>query len=177
VDVYVNEGFVPPAPGPAELRLYSVSRSQLRPPIGATDEQGTDWLPALRARDGRYVAPLTLTRYQGIATLHDLILDFGDLSGLDSVHLFLNGWIFPTDASINLALAQRVRPASFSLPRGEGCAGPLEQGRRRGLPVGEEQDGDRGSHGKVLERRSPRAPADQHGDLLGPGVRRRWRSR
>jgi hypothetical protein len=104
-DVYVNEGFVPPAPGPAALRLYPVSRP--RPPIAATDEQGTDWLAALRARDDRYVAPLTLTRYQGIATLHDLILDFGDLSGLDSVHLFLAGWIFPTDASINLALAQR----------------------------------------------------------------------
>jgi len=109
VDVYVNEGFVPPAPGPAELRLYTVPRSALRPPVAATDEQGTDWLPALRARDDRYVAPLTLTRYQGIATLHDLILDFGDLSGLESegVQLFLNGWIFPTDASINLALAQR----------------------------------------------------------------------
>jgi hypothetical protein len=105
VDVYVNEGFVPPAPGPAELRLYSVSRPRL--PVAATDEQGTDWLAALRARDDRYVAPLTLTRYQGIAALHDLILDFGDLSGLDSVHLFLAGWIFPTDASINLALAQR----------------------------------------------------------------------
>ena len=109
VEVYVNEGFVPPAPGPAELRLYTVPRSALRPPVAATDEQGTDWLPALRARDDRYVAPLTLTRYQGIATLHDLILDFGDLSGLESegVQLFLNGWIFPTDASINLALAQR----------------------------------------------------------------------
>ena len=104
-DVYVNEGFAPPAPGPAALRLYSVLRPRL--PVAATDEQGTDWLPALRARDDRYVAPLTLTRYQGIATLHDLILDFGDLSGLDSVHLFLAGWIFPTDASINLALAQR----------------------------------------------------------------------
>ena len=104
-DVYVNEGFVPPAPGLAALRLYSVTRPRL--PVAATDEQGTDWLAALRARDDRYVAPLTLTRYQGIATLHDLILDFGDLSGLDSVHLFLAGWIFPTDASINLALAQR----------------------------------------------------------------------
>ncbi len=109
VDVYVNEGFVPPAPGPAELHLYTASRSSPRLPLAASDEQGTDWLPALRARDDRYVAPLTLTRYQGIATLHDLILDFGDLSGLESagVHLFLNGWIFPTDASINLALAQR----------------------------------------------------------------------
>src|SRR5438034_798212 len=109
VEVYVNEGFVPPAPGPAELRLYTVPRSSVRPLVAATDEQGTDWLPALRARDDRYVAPLTLTRYQGIATLHDLILDFGDLSGFENegVHLFLNGWIFPTDASINLALAQR----------------------------------------------------------------------
>ena len=108
VDVYVDEGFVPPAPGPATLRLYSVSHP--RPPVTATDEHGADLLPALRARDDRYVAPLTPTRYQGIATLHDLILDFGDLSGLDSVYLFLAGWIYPTDASINLALAQRGKP-------------------------------------------------------------------
>jgi tetratricopeptide (TPR) repeat protein len=110
MDVYVDEGFVPPDPGPAVLRLYPVSHP--RPPVAATDEHGTDWLPALRARDDRYVAPLALTGYQGIATLHDLILDFGDLSGLksDSVHLFLAGWIYPTDASINIALAQAGKP-------------------------------------------------------------------
>src|SRR5436309_2173649 len=108
VDVYVDEGFVPPAPGPAALRLYPVSHP--RPPIAATDEHGTDWLPALRARDDRYVAPLALTHYQGLATLHDLILDFGELSGLDSVYLFLAGWIYPTDASINIALAQSGKP-------------------------------------------------------------------
>src|SRR6266516_4702302 len=108
VDVYVDEGFAPPAPGPAALRLYAVARP--RPPVAATDERGTDWLPALRARDDHYVAPLTLTRYQGISTLHDLILDFGDLKGLDSVSLFLAGWIYPTDASINIALAQAGKP-------------------------------------------------------------------
>src|SRR5256886_11944372 len=110
VEVYVDEGFVPPAPGPAALRLYAVAHP--RPPVAATDEHGTDWLPALRARDDRYVAPLTLTRYQGLATLHDLILDFGDLKGLesDSVYLFLAGWIYPTDASINIALAQTGKP-------------------------------------------------------------------
>ncbi len=110
VDVYVDEGFVPPAPGPAALRLYAVAHP--RPPVAATDEHGTDWLPALRARDDRYVAPLTLTRYQGLATLHDLILDLGDLKGLasDSVYLFLAGWIYPTDASINIALAQSGKP-------------------------------------------------------------------
>jgi len=108
VDVYVDEGFVPPAPGPAAVRLYRVSHP--RSPVSATDEHGTDWLAALRARDDRYVAPLTLTRYQGLATLHDLILDFGDLKGLDSVYLFLAGWIYPTDASINIALAQAGKP-------------------------------------------------------------------
>src|SRR3989475_5701843 len=110
VDVYVDEGFGPPGPGPAALRLYAVAPP--RPPVAATDEHGTDWLPALRARDDRYVAPLTLTRYQGLATLHDLILDFGDLKGLesDSVYLFLAGWIYPTDASINIALAQTGKP-------------------------------------------------------------------
>ena len=111
VDVYVDEGFVPPAPGPAALRLYSIAHP--RPPVAATDEHGTDLLPALRARDDRYVAPLALTRYQGLATLHDLVLDFGDLGdlgGRDSVYLFLAGWIYPTDASINIALAQAGKP-------------------------------------------------------------------
>ncbi len=103
VDVYVDEGFVPPAPGEVPLNLYPVSHPRL--PIAATDEHGTDWRAALLARDDRYVAPLVPTRYQGIATMHDLVLDFGDLSRMDSVYLFLTGWIFPTDASINLALA------------------------------------------------------------------------
>jgi tetratricopeptide (TPR) repeat protein len=102
-DVYVNEGFVPPTPGPAALDLYPVSHPRL--PVAATDEHGSDWRAALQARDDRYVAPLTPTRYQGIATLHDLVLDFGHSSPTDSVFLFLTGWIFPTDASINLALA------------------------------------------------------------------------
>jgi hypothetical protein len=34
------------------------------------------------------------------------VLDFGSLAGMDSVFLFLTGWIYPTDASINFALAQ-----------------------------------------------------------------------
>ena len=103
LDVYVDEGFVPPTAGPAKLELYPVAHPRL--PIAATDEHGTDWRAALLARDDRYVAPLEPTRYQGIATPHDLVLDFGDLGSLDSVFLFLTGWIFPTDASINLALA------------------------------------------------------------------------
>jgi Tfp pilus assembly protein PilF len=108
MNVYLDEGFVPPTAGPATLELYPVAHP--RAPVAATDEHGTDWREALAARDDRYVAPLTPTRYQGIATLHDLVLDFGDLRRMDSVYLFLTGWIFPTDASINLSLAHGTGP-------------------------------------------------------------------
>ena len=102
VQVYVNERFVPA--GAASLRLYQVARP--RPPVAASDELGTDLLPALRVQDDVYAANLRPARYQGLTELHDLVLDFGGLAGMDSVFLFLTGWIYPTDASINFALAQ-----------------------------------------------------------------------
>jgi hypothetical protein len=102
VQVYLNERFVPSGPSP--LHLYPIARPRL--PVAATDERGNDLLPALRAQDGVYAATLRPTRFQGLTAVHDLVLDFGDLAGLDSVFLFMTGWIYPTDASINLALAQ-----------------------------------------------------------------------
>ncbi len=102
VQVYVNERFVPA--GSSSLRLYQVARPRL--PVAATDELGNDLLPALRAQDHVYAATLRPARYQGLTELHDLVLDFGNLAGVDSVSLFLTGWIYPTDASINFALAQ-----------------------------------------------------------------------
>ena len=100
--VYLNERFVPA--GASSLRLYQVARPRL--PVSATDERGDDLLPALRAQDHVYAGTLLPARYQGVTELHDLVLDFGRLSGRDSVFLFLTGWIYPTDASINFALAQ-----------------------------------------------------------------------
>ncbi len=102
VQVYLNERFVPA--GSSALRLYQVARQRL--PLAATDGRGNDLLPALRAQDHVYAATLLPARYQGVTELHDLVLDFGRLSGPDSVFLFLTGWIYPTDASINFALAQ-----------------------------------------------------------------------
>jgi VCBS repeat protein/tetratricopeptide repeat protein/ASPIC/UnbV protein len=102
VQVYLNERFVPAGPSP--LRLYQVTRPRM--PVAATDELGNDLLPALRAQDHVYAATLVPARYQGLTAVHDLVLDFGRLAGPDSVFLFLTGWIYPTDASINLALAQ-----------------------------------------------------------------------
>jgi len=44
--------------------------------------------------------------YQGVTEPHDLVLDLGSLTNARAVTLFLEGWLFPTDASINAAIAQ-----------------------------------------------------------------------
>lgn len=103
VDVFVDERFVPP--GPVKLRLFQVVRP--RAPLSATDDRGNDLLPTLRENDGVYVSNLTPMQYQGMVQSHDLILDLGANAGEAGTHLFLRGWIYPTDASINVALAQQ----------------------------------------------------------------------
>ena len=109
VDVFVDERFVPP--GDSALRIYQVAHP--RAPVAAADEHGRDLLPLLRARDDRYVSQFRLGRFQGIAETHDLVLDLGEVAPTEDVTLFLNGWIFPSDASINVALSQSDRVASL----------------------------------------------------------------
>ncbi|HYS69998.1 MAG TPA: CRTAC1 family protein, partial [Gemmatimonadaceae bacterium] len=103
VDVFVDERFVPP--GPVKLRLFHVARREY--PISAFDERGHDVLPALRASDDVYVSNFTPTKYQGVVEPHDLVMDLGRDAGEPGMYLFLRGWIYPTDASINVALGQQ----------------------------------------------------------------------
>jgi Tfp pilus assembly protein PilF len=102
VQVLLDERFLPP--GDATLRIYQVA--QPRAPVAATDEHGRDLLSLLLERDDRYVSQFRLGRFQGLTEMHDLVLDLGELDPGQDVTLFLNGWIFPTDASINVALSQ-----------------------------------------------------------------------
>ncbi len=103
VEVFVDERFVPP--GPVSLRLFQTSRRTA--PRSATDERGNDVLPALREADDVYVSDLTPMQYQGVVEPHHIILDLGPEAGRPGTYLFLRGWIYPTDASINVALSQQ----------------------------------------------------------------------
>jgi hypothetical protein len=113
VDVFVDERFVPP--GPVKLRLFHVAHRSL--PLSAIDERGNDVLAALRENDDVYVSNFTPTKYQGVVEQHDLIMDLGEAAGRPGSFLFLRGWIYPTDASINVALGQQstIKVASPSL--------------------------------------------------------------
>jgi len=102
MDLYINETFIPPPYPP--FRIYSVANKYL--PLSAVDQLGNDLRNTLLIQDQEYTMHLTPATYQGITELHDLILDFGDLAHADSVFLFLQGWLFPTDASINVNISQ-----------------------------------------------------------------------
>jgi tetratricopeptide (TPR) repeat protein len=103
VAVFVDERFVPP--GPVDLRLFTAV--QRHAPVSAVNGRGEDVLPELLELDDTYVSDLTPLRYQGLVESHDLILDLGDAASRPGSHLFLRGWIYPTDASINVALSQQ----------------------------------------------------------------------
>jgi tetratricopeptide (TPR) repeat protein len=102
VDVFADERFVPP-PFPGK-KVYEVSKKYL--PVSAKDGHGNNLLPQVSKYDFQYASSFSLGKFQGLAQDHDLVLDLGDKARADKVHLFLRGWIFPTDASINTAAAQ-----------------------------------------------------------------------
>ena len=103
-DIFVDERFTPP-PFPGH-RIYSVSEKQT--PVSVKDGNGSDLLSFISKKDNRYISAIRHTKFQGITELHDLILDLGNVASdnPDNLFLFLNGWIFPTDASINVAISQ-----------------------------------------------------------------------
>jgi tetratricopeptide (TPR) repeat protein len=121
VDVFVDERFVPP--GPVKLQLYEISRRYA--PLSAVDERGDDVLAALLKADDIYVSNLRPQHYQGAVEKHDLILDLGGVAGAPNSFFFLRGWIYPTDASINVALSQQssisLAPPSLEVRNAKGA--------------------------------------------------------
>ncbi|MCP3956713.1 MAG: tetratricopeptide repeat protein [bacterium] len=103
VELVVDERFLPP-PHPRQAPLHWIGRRL--PPVAARDQQGRDVLRKVLRRDGDYVDDLPLTRYQGVTGGHHLELTFAGVPGGERLRLVLSGWIFPTDTSINFALAQ-----------------------------------------------------------------------
>ncbi len=102
-EVFVDEKFTLP-PYSNEYELFAVQKKFS--PVSATDGAGTDVLPLILKKDDRYISNFQLDEYQGVTETHDLVLDPGKDLPPDDVVLFMNGWIFPSDASINVALGQ-----------------------------------------------------------------------
>ncbi len=101
-DIHTNEKV-----GPAEIaepRIWTTLGR--RPVVSAKDHNQRDWSDALRAADGIYVDDLGAFVVQGVTDPHYLELDLGTLDRNEPGLLFLTGWLFPSDTSLNIKLDQ-----------------------------------------------------------------------
>ena len=93
---------------PGEVLPEQVLASRdLRPVVRAWDGQGRDATADVQHRDEVYADGYVKSRYQGVAESWTFAFDLGEAPA-GPVRLHLDGWIFPADASLNLAVAQRA---------------------------------------------------------------------
>ncbi|TFG41299.1 MAG: CRTAC1 family protein, partial [Bacteroidia bacterium] len=102
IEIFVPEQFGPP-PFPG-LKIFNAAGKWL--PVSAIDSYGNDVLSFISARDDNFLSGFKSDKYQGVTEMRDLVLDPGESDGKGNMFLLMNGWIFPTDASINVALSQ-----------------------------------------------------------------------
>jgi tetratricopeptide (TPR) repeat protein len=97
--VYANEIY---SSTPSAPRLYAVRDERL--PVSAVDDHGTNVLPLIAREDHRYPHAFKHLRIPGMAELHSLTLNLGDLKDARQVSLWLTGWVFWTDSNGSRAL-------------------------------------------------------------------------
>jgi tetratricopeptide (TPR) repeat protein len=113
VEVFVDERFSPVRQQEKEIHAVGA----LQPVAGARDDHGRDVSGEVSAVDGRYLASFSRGDYQGIAQDHFVEFELPDGSvGLKPdttaatagrTVLIAQGWVYPTDSSINVAIGQR----------------------------------------------------------------------
>ena len=107
-EIFVDERMtLPPTP---EFKIYTAET--IRHPRTAYDHHGNDVSDALTKADYHYAVEHEQGKYQGVVEPHFIVLDLGDVwdslptQDAPTITLFLTGWIFPTDTSINVSLVQ-----------------------------------------------------------------------
>ena len=120
--------------GPAEIAKHQIFTAghRLYPKL-ATDSHGRDVTSKLQQQDRNYVQAFRRLICQGLCEPHFIELDFGALPTEEPVRLFLTGWMYPTDTSLNIAIDQNPsrpapEPPSLWVVDGDGnwvCAQPF----------------------------------------------------
>ncbi|HKD18817.1 MAG TPA: FG-GAP-like repeat-containing protein [Thermoanaerobaculia bacterium] len=128
-----NEKMVPP-PFP-EKKIFTAAKPYTP---RAADESGRDRTAEIASEDGVFLAGFAPTAYQGIVAPHELVLELPEARRTGTVMLYLTGWIFYADTSINVSLSQRrdlsAAPPALDVPDGRG--GWKVAVASRGYPAG-----------------------------------------
>jgi Flp pilus assembly protein TadD len=136
LEIYPNERLLSAPPYP-ESRFYPVSG--LRPPAGAIDDTGKDILDLLSQRDDIWHDDFAHLDIHGYATEHSIVLDLGDLDGVDHPVLLAYGWVDYAHSTSNWAAGQRgLALTPNRLEVGDGNGGwrlaQADMGSPAGLP-------------------------------------------
>lgn len=121
VDVFTNEKV-----GPAEIAEFQVHTvTDPRDPVSVIDQQGRDISDQTRSADGIYTKTWDQSFTQGLTETHWLEIDLGEFENPSQIKLFLTGWVFPTDTSLNIAISQnpdmpRPKPPALHVPDANG---------------------------------------------------------
>ena len=101
-EMFVDERFSIPAPDLTPRIMGPVTSV-----AAARDHNGEDVTDLVTERDARYLGSFERGRYQGVAEDHYVEFELGpDVPAGTAVWLVAQGWIYPTDSSINVALGQ-----------------------------------------------------------------------
>jgi hypothetical protein len=103
LEVYPNEYFASNPPYP-EFKVVVSKSKDARPPGGAWDEHGHNVLPDLLAH--RYFGDFALTKFQGFAKPHSLVLDLGEAYRGGPLWLLLHGEVEYFSANSMYAASQ-----------------------------------------------------------------------
>jgi hypothetical protein len=135
VEVFVDERFVPVAP-PA-LTLHATRRPV--PVTNVRDHRGTDVTAVVTTRDGRYLSTFARGPYQGIAEEHFVEFDITTPPRAEAPSwVVAQGWVYPTDSSINVAIGQgkHVVPKSLALEAQDASGRWVTVSSDLGFPAG-----------------------------------------
>ncbi len=130
---WVDERFaIPPPP----KKVYATG--PLMPVASAVDNYGNNVTALLRHVDGRYLGTFPLGRYQGVTSEHWVTLNLSNAPANKSIWLVCQGWIHPTDSSINVALglSHYPKPQSLSLWTPDRKGKWVERKKDLGFPEG-----------------------------------------
>lgn len=119
-EIFVDERFVIP---PAKLAITTVSTP--RKIARAVDDNGQDVTGIVNTLDQNYLDTFGRGRYQGVTRDHYVEIDLGDdAPSSGPLWLIAQGWMHPTDSSINVAISQgqqeQAKPLSMEVPDGSG---------------------------------------------------------
>jgi hypothetical protein len=133
-DVFVDERFAIPPP---KLAITTVATPHKI--ARAEDDEGHDVTDRVLTLDEKYLDTFGRGRYQGVTRDHYVEVDLGDdVPQSGALWLIAQGWMHPTDSSINVAISQgqNVKAQGLSLEVPDGHGGWVVAQSNLGFPAG-----------------------------------------